>query len=330
MKVCVYTVSLGGYDRLLDQPPAVDSEADFVCFTDDPTLTSDDWEIVLVEPRFPRDLHRSSRVFKIVGHERLAAYDVTVCIDASVQLTATPERLVADWLPSDVDLALAPHSFRDRVIDEFDEVIRLNYDDPARVYEQLNDYALSYADVLESRPHWGGILVRRNTEAVDAAMRLWFDHVLRYSRRDQLSLMVALLHTDVRWRAVDVDNFESDYHRWPVITERKVALGKSRGVSHGPMLAELRRCARRVEELEVEVARLGATSISALERTVAELRDEIADGTEVRRQLEARIEAYQHQVWERDLMLRETDSIAGATAAVRRNVIRRLRRFARR
>ncbi|MDD7945088.1 DUF616 domain-containing protein [Microbacterium sp. NE2HP2] len=325
MKLCVYTVSLGGYDRLLEQPVANASEADFICFTDDPDLTSETWEIVHVTPRFPQDLHRSSRVFKILGDERLAPYDVTICVDASVELRATPERIAADWLTPEVDLALAPHSFREKVIDEFDEVVRLKYDDPARVYEQLNDYALSYPEVLGAQPHWGGFLVRRNTPAVADAMRLWFDQVLRYSRRDQLSLMMPLTVTGLRWRAVDVDNFESEYHRWPVIGERKVALGKARSQPYGPMLAELRRNERRIRELEAEVARLSAEPVQELRETIDHFSRELAASTEVNRQLEARVMSVQREVWERDVMLREADSIAGSAKTLRRNVVRRIR-----
>ncbi|MEH3088069.1 MAG: DUF616 domain-containing protein [Microbacterium arborescens] len=330
MKVCVYTVSLGGYDRLLDQPVAADSDADFICFTDDSALSSESWEVVTVEPRFPQDLHRSSRVFKILGHERLSSYDVTICIDASVELRAKPERIAAEWLTPDVDLALAPHSFREKVLDEFDEVVRLKYDDPARVYEQLNDYALSYPEVLEARPHWGGILVRRNTPAVASAMRLWFDQVLRYSRRDQLSLMLPLLTEDLRWRGMPVDNFESEYHRWPVIGERKVALGKARSQPYGPMIAELRRGERRVRELEAEIERLTSEPTEDLRGAIAHLHHELARAHEEKRQLETRVEAVQRDVWERDVMLRDTDSIAGSAKALRRNLVRRIRSTIRR
>ena len=38
MKICVYTVLLGGYDALLPQPVSSTSDADFICFTDDATL----------------------------------------------------------------------------------------------------------------------------------------------------------------------------------------------------------------------------------------------------------------------------------------------------
>lgn len=291
MKTCVYTVLLGGYDQLLPQPVANESGADFICFTDDPELRSDDWTIQLVEPRFPQDLHRSSRVYKILGHEVLEKYDATLCIDASVRLRQTPEAILEAWLTDGHDMALVQHSYREQVVDEFDEVIRLQYDDRARVYEQLVDYSVEYPEVLSAKPHWGGMLARRTTPEVARAMRLWFDHVLRYSRRDQLSLMLALMHGGLNFRSIELDNFGSEYHEWPVITGRKIALGKAPALPSGPLLAELRRCARRVAELETELAHLGGRSAEEMVSVEAELRKQLDDAGLERAQLIARLDA---------------------------------------
>src|SRR3546814_16343296 len=144
MRICVYTVLLGVYDALLAQEVAVRSDADFVCFTDDPALTSDTWNVQVVEPHLPQDIHRSSRVYKLLGHESLTPYDVTICIDASVLLRATPDEIVAACLDDVVDMAFARHSLRETVLDESDEVVRLNYDDRSRVSEQPVPYAVPY------------------------------------------------------------------------------------------------------------------------------------------------------------------------------------------
>ena len=40
----VYTVLIGGYEPLLEQPVAGGFETDLVCLTDDPGLRSDTWE----------------------------------------------------------------------------------------------------------------------------------------------------------------------------------------------------------------------------------------------------------------------------------------------
>ncbi|MBN9225378.1 MAG: hypothetical protein ABS63_01765 [Microbacterium sp. SCN 70-27] len=328
----MYTVLLGGYDALLDQDVAADSESSFLCFTDDATLTSDTWEIVHVEPRFPQDLHRSSRVLKILGHERLEEFDATLCIDASVRLRQRPEEIIAAWLTDDVDMALATHSFREKVVDEFDEVVRLNYDDRARVYEQLVDYALTYPEVLEAQPHWGGMLVRRRTPAVAAAMRLWFDHVLRYSRRDQLSLMLALLHGGVRFRSIEADNFSSEYQEWPVITQRRIAIGKADAHPSGPLAVELRRARRRTAELENRVAELeveAANAVASREAAAAEadaLRATTGESSALAEDAERRLAASERRAEELARAVAAGGSVRGAMSNLRGALARRVRR----
>jgi hypothetical protein len=326
VRVCVYTVLLGNYDQLLPQPVAADSSADFVCFTDDASLVAEGWRIELVEPFLPQDLHRSSRLLKILGHESLDAYDVTVCIDASVQLRATPEEIVASWLSEDADMAFAHHSYRTTVLEEFDEVVRLNYDDRARVYEQLTDYAVVYPDVLDARPRWGGLIVRRKNARVAATERIWFDQVMRYSRRDQLSLVVAITRGPARVSSLDVDNFDSRFHRWPVIERRRVAMGKADQYSSGPLVADIRRSRARIAELEEQVQSLAPGVVSDLRSEVERLHGEIARAAEFRRLLDEEIDALRRKVWERDEALVRTSSVRGALAAVRSAIAGRLRR----
>ncbi|MEO8908191.1 MAG: hypothetical protein ABI310_08950, partial [Microbacteriaceae bacterium] len=61
VRQAVYTSLLGGYEELNEQEIARSGATTFLCFTDDPGLTSETWEIVLVEPRFPLDTVRSQR-----------------------------------------------------------------------------------------------------------------------------------------------------------------------------------------------------------------------------------------------------------------------------
>ena len=276
MKICVYTYLIGSYDQLLDQPVAADSAADFVCFTDDPQLSSQTWQTQVVEPRYPADLVRSARALKILGHDRLAEYDVLISIDASVLLLKTPEEIVADWLDGEHELALAEHSFRETVLDEFDEVVRLNYDDLGRVHEQLLAYGQHLPESLETRPLWTGLMVRRNTPAVTATMRLWFDHVLRYSRRDQLSINAVLARTALPVSRISLDNFSSPYHRWPAIEGRRISMGKASPYPPGPLLAEVRRAHRRLTELEDHIRSLGAGDLDEIGAELHRLRTDAA------------------------------------------------------
>ena len=65
---------------------------------------------------------------------------------------------------------------------------------------------------------WGGILARRHNDAdCKQAMELWFSLVLKHSRRDQLSLPLALRALRGNQTKVSyLDNRKSDFFRWPV------------------------------------------------------------------------------------------------------------------
>jgi len=316
----VFTSLFGRYDSLLDQPVARDSQARFICFTDDPDLTSDTWEIRVVQPAFAADPVRSARLHKILGPQTDVEYDVSLYIDASVRLKVTPEELVEAWLPDDADMALPTHSYRDNLIDEFDEVIRLNYDDRARVYEQLSDYARTAPEVLDARPHWTALLVRRRNERVAAAMRVWADHVLRYSRRDQLSVMLAL-GGDIDFRGIDIDNFESRFHQWPIVEGRRVQQGKAPSLPAGPLAADLRRAMRRISELEVRLAQAGEEGLERAEAQIEELKLQIEQGTQERARIELRLDNKTREAVLASERVRELEAREGAAGRLLRRIV---------
>jgi hypothetical protein len=192
----------------------------FICFTDDPKLKSSVWEVRVVNPLFTHDLQRSQREIKIRGHRSLAAFERTLYVDNSVSLTASPREVLDDWL-SQHALAVPLHSWRATVRDEFEAVHEHGLDDPARVREQLEVYSESSPEVLSQKPYWAALIARRNEPAVEEVMARWFDEVLRYSRRDQLSANYAFSQFALPVRGIDIDNSVSTVHRWPVDLGRK-------------------------------------------------------------------------------------------------------------
>lgn len=58
--------------------------------------------------------------------------------------------------------------------------------------------------------------------AVQRAMEIWALHVLRYSRRDQLSLPIALHLAGLEPKRLEWDNHVSPYHSWPHTLARKL------------------------------------------------------------------------------------------------------------
>ncbi|HPG20586.1 MAG TPA: DUF616 domain-containing protein, partial [Flexilinea sp.] len=188
-KRCVYTTLFGDYELINEQGVAKESEIDFLCFTDNPDLKSKTWKIIYTEPIFPLDSTRNSRSVKICPHRHLPDYDLSLYIDNSVKLLVKPETIFNDLLNPEVDFALMKHSFRKTVLDEFIEVNYLRFEFIDRIVEQLNDYKALSPHILNQKPYWTGFLLRRhNVPLIAKAMEDWLFQILRYSRRDQLSL----------------------------------------------------------------------------------------------------------------------------------------------
>jgi hypothetical protein len=218
---CVYTTLIGGYERLNEQPVRRQSDIPFICLTDDPALTSETWDVRRVDTLFPSDPVRSQRELKIRPHKYLAEFERSLYIDNTVILSAPPEAIFERY-PSSSGFAVPLHDFRDTVRDEFAEVARLELDDPVRLREQLEAYRASVPDRLNDRPFWGGFLIRdHGRPAVQSAGDIWAAHVLRYSRRHQLSLGVALHAAGLEPAIIDIPLQLSWCHSWPHARDRR-------------------------------------------------------------------------------------------------------------
>lgn len=273
----VYTAVVGGYEALNDQPAAASSGADFICFTDDPELVSESWQVRLIEPRFELDPVRSARWLKTRGPELLGDYDESLWIDNTVRLSRPPEQLLDDWL-ADHDIAMPKHSMRASVIAEFEAVATHGYDDASRVYEQLIQYSAIDDDVLREVPYWTGIIARRHTEAVLGASGLWSDHILRFSRRDQLSVNFAMSRSSVAVRGVELDNDRSEWHEWPIHSERRWERTRQ-SVSHAmrPPVVEIGVLQNTIRELNEQIERERAEREAEKQRA-AEANRRLRDG----------------------------------------------------
>jgi len=206
----VYSAVIGGYEvpRPVDWSPG--GAIDYVLFTDRADLEVEGWRTVPIPVRFPDDRVRSARHLKVVGAPVLDAYDETMWIDNRVVLKDGFAALFA--LLEGADMVVPRHSHRATVGDEYREVLAAGIDDPARVRRL---YGLAgAAGILDSEVLWTGILLRRNTPDVAAAMRRWMDYILLASRRDQLSVNLALVESGITVKVLPIDNIESVHHRW--------------------------------------------------------------------------------------------------------------------
>jgi hypothetical protein len=220
-ELVVYTNSIG---HPFELPPTIpDEKIKYICFSDKSRPTAFDWEVIVIEPIFKGDLFRSSREPKILAHKFLKNYQKSIYIDTRVKLKESPLALWNYLIPEpETIFGGFLHSKRFTLVDEFEAVLNQNLDSPSVIKAQFNEYKRHQSDVLLIKPVWGGILARRHNDSqcIDA-MHAWYSHVLRYSRRDQLSLPLALKKIKSRIRLVADSVNQSIFHRWPVGSPEK-------------------------------------------------------------------------------------------------------------
>lgn len=251
----VYTALFGDTEKLLEQEAKKKSSVRFICFTDNPALKSATWEIVQVDPLFPADPRRSQRDIKIRGHELLRAFDQWLYIDNTVRLKTTPEEILDQWL-ADADWAALSHDANHTIWEEFEANLALAKETPERINEQLNDYSTFHPDALSQHPLWNGMFARKNNPAVESFASLWFAHVLRYSARDQLSMVVALSQRPLVVNRIEGRIRNSPWHDWP---HRTGETTKSKSTRHArtsglkPLAEELAATREKITELSTEL-----------------------------------------------------------------------------
>lgn len=188
MKKVIYTVLTGNYDKL-EQPRAVDSSYDYVCFTD---KTGRDGVWQLREIPFASDSPiLRARWAKLHPHALLPEYDLSVFMDANLCI-ASPifyDQVAACKAP----LALLEHPQRDCVYEELRYCYlkdKISTKAAFSQWKKLKGMDMpAHAGLYETNV----VLRRHNLPEVAALDQLWWELLLDSGgTRDQLALTPAL------------------------------------------------------------------------------------------------------------------------------------------
>ena len=184
MKVVVYGANFGGRDDMLGVLPNASYEFHYFSerrFTY-PGCQCHGSQKVFESPR------KTARWHKINSHLLFPDADVTVWFDSNLMLLQPVSKFLAH---ASSDFCAFEHPHRDCTYAEGEEILRLRWESWDRIPEQLQAYAAAgypkNNGLLSTR-----IVIRKNTPEVRALNELWWQHVERYSLRDQISLPYVL------------------------------------------------------------------------------------------------------------------------------------------
>ena len=176
-----------GYsERFADQAVEGDSDTDFICFTDDRTLTSQQWRFRYVDPEQFGPV-RTAKMVKQLAHRFVGEYAESLYLDNTIILKTPVDRIFARLDTTTAPMVCFKHPERDCIYEEAEIVMGLGYDDPAIIEKQMMTYRLAGYPAHAGLWALGFQLRRHNDLSLIAVMESWFAEVARFSYRDQLS-----------------------------------------------------------------------------------------------------------------------------------------------
>lgn len=232
-KAVVSTCAFGGGDDLY-QPIGM-SEASlkkvcYVAFWDEITLKAQElverkigengyigkWRVIVVHDLPFSDQRLNGKIPKMLSHRLFPQAKYSIWVDSKSQFRRDPlgvlEALL--WRTNSI-LAISEHGARSSVYDEAKAVVKKNKAKPDEVEVQLNQYR---KDGLPEDKRFNGkkalceasVIVRKHTPLTNLLMCVWFNEVVRFTSRDQLSFPYVL------WRLKAFKNINT----FPVCTRK--------------------------------------------------------------------------------------------------------------
>jgi len=196
----IYTAFTKGYDTL-KEPSIITPGWRYICYTDDLSVRSKVWEIVYC----PHLSIREIRKIKIIPPFK---YNICIWIDGSIAINCNLDKFIA--LYHEKDFTLMNHPDRNCVYDEAKACVKYKKDDPKIIQQQIN-----YYDSLNYPPNHGmvatGLIIRNESSMIKRFCELWFEQILKFSKRDQLSFNFIANKEGLQYRLIPFSILKKEF-----------------------------------------------------------------------------------------------------------------------
>lgn len=191
MKILVYTAIFGNKDeapRIIGKEGVDLRDFRFVCVTDNPNVSSPDYEVMVVKSEYS-DVTKNARKVKVNGIGNMNDFDAAIWHDSSVQLHADKLNELASF--SKTSMISVFHHIRYCAYLEAIACIDQKKDAPLRITAQMFRY-FREGFPSNNKLHETTIMVLNAKQFYGSDLqKLWWNEILNRSRRDQLSLAYA-------------------------------------------------------------------------------------------------------------------------------------------
>jgi hypothetical protein len=226
--IVIYTSIFGSYDDLIE-PDYKPANCDFICFTDNPDLKSDTWQI-RYQPTIYSTANRNAKKFKVLPHRYLQEYSYSIWIDGNMLLRGDITEII-DTALSNSNVAFFSHA--NNVLDSrscaYEEaryildIGQQNYqrkpsrgilawkDNPETIVAQMEKYTM-LGFPANHELITGMVIARKHNEGDSIkVMEDWWTEIKYHSKRDQLSFNFCAWKNNLNLNYIPGDSRENIY-----------------------------------------------------------------------------------------------------------------------
>ena len=191
-ELVIYTAFTGGYDSL-KEPEFIDENTKYVCFTQNPNLKSDTWEIIQMEDSIFDD-NRTAKQYRLFPHVYFPDFKYSFWLDGTFKIKGSIREYIYKYVNS--PMLVVVHPERDCIYDEARE---------SMPFPRYSNYSMSHQVEkykFEGMPkHYGllasGALFRQhNNPEIISLMEQWWEEIITHTNQDQLSFPYVMWKND--------------------------------------------------------------------------------------------------------------------------------------
>ena len=184
-KIVIYTAFTGDYDSL-KEPDFIDDNCDYVCFSDNPNLSSDTWKIIPMEES-TLDNNRKAKQYKVLPHKYFPDYKYSFWLDGTFKIKGSIREYIYKYIKANSKMLCVIHTERDCLYEEYEASKIIPRYPRAVMEEQVKSYREEGFPEHYGLAVLGAIFREHNDLEVIKLMEGWWDEIIKFTNQDQLS-----------------------------------------------------------------------------------------------------------------------------------------------
>lgn len=211
-RICIFTCITGEYDTLIEIKNKEEG-IDYICYTNNKNIKSKTWKIIYIQDD---NLSNAllNRKIKILGTDELKKYDLTMYMDGQIEFSSSIKEFIEKYVDlENYDIVGFRHHSRKNIKEEMIANFRCNKESSDKLLKLQEFYNnIKYPD--ETDLVEATILFRNfNNDLVNESMSIWFDMLLKYTHRDQLTFPYVIWKTNLKIKLLDINIWDNEYFK---------------------------------------------------------------------------------------------------------------------